>query len=235
MSLGKYIGAGAGWFLGGPIGMLIGYYIGKSFFSEVNNQQKAYEISLLILSSLVIKADGKVLKSELEYVRKFFTNTFGVQKSDQYFKVFNKLNKASFESKLRPICLQLNSHLQHSERIEIIHFLFGIAAADNEVHQSEINLIAKIATYLNVNKYDFDSIKAMFVRSQSNTNIDYCYQILEIDKNATENEVKKAYRKMALKFHPDKLHGLSNDIRKLANEKFLAVKDAYEKIIKVRQ
>ena len=235
MSLGKYIGAGAGWFLGGPIGLLIGYYIGKSFFSEVNDQQKAYEISLLILSSLVIKADGKVLKSELEYVRKFFTNTFGVQKSDQYFKVFNKLNKASFESKLRPICLQLNSHLQHSERIEIIHFLFGIAAADNEVHQSEINLIAKIATYLNVNKYDFDSIKAMFVRSQSNTNIDYCYQILEIDKNATENEVKKAYRKMALKFHPDKLHGLSNDIRKLANEKFLAVKDAYEKIIKVRQ
>jgi len=235
MSLGKYIGAGAGWFLGGPIGLLIGYYIGKSFFSEIDDQQKAYEISLLILSSLVIKADGKVLKSELEYVRGFFANTFGVQKSDQYFKVFNKLNKASFKSKLRPICLQLNSHLQHSERIEIVHFLFGIAAADNEVHQSEINLIAKIANYLNVNQYDFDSIKAMFVRSQSNTNNDYCYQILEIDKNATNDEVKKAYRKMALKFHPDKLHGLSNDIRKLANEKFLAVKDAYEKIIKAKQ
>jgi len=235
MSLGKYIGAGAGWFLGGPIGGLIGYYIGKSFFSEVNDQQKAYEISLLILSSLVIKADGKVLKSELEFVRVFFTKTFGNQKSDQYFKVFNKLNKASFESKLRPICLQLNSNLQHSERIEIVHFLFGIAAADNEVHQSEINLIAKIADYLNVNKYDLDSIKAMFVRSKSNTNIDYCFQILEINKEATDDEVKKAYRKMCLKFHPDKLQGVSVDIKKLAEEKFIAVKDAYERIIKTRK
>ena len=235
MSLGKYIGAGAGWFLGGPIGGLIGYYIGKSFFSEVNDQQKAYEISLLILSSLVIKADGKVLKSELEFVRVFFTKTFGNQKSDQYFKVFNKLNKASFESKLRPICLQLNSNLQHSERIGIVHFLFGIAAADNEVHQSEINLIAKIADYLNVNKYDLDSIKAMFVRSKSNTNIDYCFQILEINKEATDDEVKKAYRKMCLKFHPDKLQGVSVDIKKLAEEKFIAVKDAYERIIKTRK
>lgn len=235
MSLGKYIGAGAGWFLGGPIGGLIGYYIGKSFFSEINSQHKAYEVSLLILSSLVIRVDGKVLQSELEYVRVFFTNTFGVQKSNQYFKVFNKLNKASFESKLRPICLQLNSNLKHAERIEIVHFLFGISASDNEVHQSEINLIARIADYLNVNKYDFDSIKAMFVRSDSNKNIDYCYKILKIKQDATDDEVKKAYRKMALKFHPDKLQGVSVDIKKLAEEKFIAVKDAYETIIKNRE
>ncbi|MBC8298177.1 MAG: TerB family tellurite resistance protein [Pelagibacterales bacterium] len=213
----------------GPIGGIIGYYVGKAFFDGKDDDEKAYEISLLILSSLVIKADGKVLKSEMDYVRQFFTNTFGVHKSNQYFKVFNKLNKASFESKLRPICLQLNSHINHAGRVEIIHFLFSVSAADNEVHQSEVYLISKIAKYLNVNQYDFDSIKAMFV--QSNSNIEYCYKILEIDKNATNDEVKKAYRKMAIKYHPDKLHGVSDDIKKLAEEKFIAVKDAYEKII----
>ena len=77
----KWIGAAAGWFFGGPIGGIIGYYVGKNFFSSKVDNKKAFEISLLILSSVVIKADGKVLKSELNYVKKFFTNTFGTKKS----------------------------------------------------------------------------------------------------------------------------------------------------------
>jgi len=92
MSLGKWVGIGAGWFFAGPIGAIIGYYIGKSFFDGKNDQQKAYELSLLILSSLVIKSDGKILKAELNYVKQFFVNTFGVQKANKYFEVFNKLN-----------------------------------------------------------------------------------------------------------------------------------------------
>ena len=83
MSLGKWVGIGAGWFLAGPIGAIIGYYIGKGFFDGKNDQAKAYELSLLILSSLVIKSDGKIVKAELEYVKKFFVNTFGIQKANQ--------------------------------------------------------------------------------------------------------------------------------------------------------
>jgi len=230
MAIGKWIGAGAGWMFLGPIGGIIGYYVGKTFFDGNDNEQTAYEISLLILSSLVIKADGKVLKSEMDYVREFFTKTFGTQKSNKYFKVFNKLNKSSFDSKLRPICLQLNSHVNHAARVEIIHFLFGVAASDNEVHQSEINLIAKIAGYLNVNQYDFESIKAMYDTSIS---VDKkWYQILEISEGASEKEIKKAYRRMAIKYHPDKLMGVSDDIKKLAEAKFMQVKEAYDQIMK---
>ena len=123
MSLGKWIGVGAGWYLAGPIGAIIGYYIGKSFFDGKVDNAKAYEVSLLILSSLVIKADGKVQKVELEYVKKFFVSTFGSYKANQYFKVFNKLNKESLSSQLRPVCLQLNSYVNHSARLQIIHFL----------------------------------------------------------------------------------------------------------------
>ena len=80
-------------------------------------------LSLLILSSLVIKADGKVVKAELEYVKRFFTNTFGVRKANKYFQLFNKLNKESLSSQLRPVCQQLNSFVNHASRIQIIHFL----------------------------------------------------------------------------------------------------------------
>ena len=145
------ISAAAGWFFAGPIGGIIGYYIGKNFFSSKVNNKTAFEISLLILSSIVIKADGKVLKSELDYVKKFFVKTFGLSKSNEYFRVFNNFNKEDFNYKLRQICIQLNSHINHSSRLEIIHFLFGVSHADNEIHPKEVEAIKKIATYMNIN------------------------------------------------------------------------------------
>ena len=232
MSINKWIGIGAGWFLGGPIGAIIGYYIGKNFFQGKNDNAQAYEVSLLILSSLVIKSDGKIIKEELEYVKNFFTNTFGVNKANQYFKIFNNLNKQSLSSQLRPICIQLNKYINHSSRLQIIHFLFGVSASDNEIHISEKRLIEKIATYLNISKYDFESIQSMFVDNRSDNSLEKYYKILAVNNSASIDEVKKAYRKMAMKYHPDKLQGVSSDIVKLAEEKFQLVQDAYENIMK---
>ena len=232
MSQSGWIGAAAGWFFGGPIGALIGYYLGKNVSFGKVDQQKAFEISLLILSSVVINADGKVLKSELEYVKKFFISTFGVNKANNYFRIFNKLNKEDFDSKLRQICLQLNSNINHSSRLQIIHFLFGVASADNNIHSSEINIIKKISNYMNINSYDFESIHSMFLQKTGGQSVENYFKILEIDSNATNEQIKKAYRKMAIKYHPDKLQGVSDDIKKLAEEKFLKVKEAYEEIMK---
>ena len=234
MSLGKWVGVGAGWFLGGPIGAIIGYYISKSFFDGKNDQEKAYELSLLILSSLVIKSDGKIVKAELEYVKKFFVNTFGIQKANKYFEVFNKLNKQSLSSQLRPVCQQLNSYVNHASRLQIIHFLFGVSASDNEIHTSEVELIKKIAGYLNINQYDFESIHSMFLSEGTGNSLNKWFAILELDKNASNDEIKKAHRKMIVKYHPDKLQGVSQDIKKLAEEKFLLVQKAYENIMKGR-
>ena len=233
MSLGKWVGIGAGWFFAGPIGAIIGYYISKSFFDGKNDQAKAYELSLLILSSLVIKSDGKIVKAELDYVKKFFIKTFGVHKANQYFKVFNKLNKQSLSNQLRPICQQLTSYVNHASRLQIIHFLFGVSASDNEMHSSEIELIKKMAGYLNINQYDFESIQSMFLAKGSNSLAKW-FSILEIDKSASNEEIKKAHRKMVIKYHPDKLQGVGEDITKLAEEKFLLVQQAYENIMKSR-
>ena len=234
MSLGKWVGVGAGWFLAGPIGAIIGYYISKNFFNGKNDQEKAYELSLLILSSLVIKSDGKIESAELEYVKKFFVNTFGMQKANKYFEVFNKLNKQSLSSELRPVCKQLNSYVNHASRLQIIHFLFGVSASDNEIHPSEVDLINKIAGYLNINQYDFESIQSMFIFEGNSNSLEKWFAILELDKDASSDEIKKAHRKMVIKYHPDKLQGVSQDIKKLAEEKFLLVQKAYENISKSR-
>jgi len=233
MSKAKWIGAAAGWFFAGPIGGIIGYYLGKKIFNKKVDNQIGFEISLLILSSMVIKSDGKVLKTELNYVKQFFNKTFGLQKSNEYFKVFNTLNKQDLNSRLRQVCLQINTHVNHSSRLEIIHFLFGIAASDNEIHLKEIETIKRISNYMNINSYDFESMKSMLLAKKS-ADSEKWYKILGINKNATDSEVKKAYRKMALKHHPDKLTGVSEDIKKLSTQKFQAVKEAYEQINKER-
>ena len=143
------------------------------------------------------------------------------------------LETDSINSRLRQVCLQINTHVNHSSRLEIIHFLFGIAASDNEIHLKEIETIKRISNYMNINSYDFESIKSMLLVKNS-ADSEKWYKILGVNKNATDSEVKKAYRKMALKYHPDKLTGVSEDIKKLSTQKFQAVKEAYEQINKVR-
>ena len=87
--------------------------------------------------------------------------------------------------------------------------------------------IASIASYLGVSPRDFESIKAMFYSSSDNA-----YKILEIDTNATISQIKTAYRKMAKKYHPDKVLHLGKEHQKGAEEKFRKVQEAYEQLQK---
>ena len=62
----------------------------------------------------------------------------------------------------------------------------------------------------------------------------WAYKVLEIEPNASNEEVKKAYRRMAMKFHPDKLNTMGEEVKKSATEKFKKVNDAYQTIKKER-
>jgi len=123
----------------------------------------------------------------------------------------------------------LSQRLDYSYRLEMLHFLFGIASADGSVSDKEIQVIERIRSNMRITDSDFQSIQAMFI-SQS----DSAYKILEIDTTASEDDIKKAYRRMAMKYHPDKVAHLGEDFKKVANEKFRKVQDAYDQIKKER-
>ena len=244
----KWLGAGLGFTLGGPIGAAIGFAIG-SFVDEfsiedltkerktyqrrvesgsnVNTQSGDFEISLLVLASIVIKSDGKVDQRELNYVRSQFLSMYGKERANNAFKLFKGMVKKKISA--YQVCIQIREHMPHASRLQLIHFLFGIAKADEFVTEAEIEEIKKIAGYLYINSYDFESIKAMFYDAS-----DSAYKILEIDKSATNDEIKAAYRKMVKKYHPDKLRDLGEEHLKGANEKFQSIQNAYEKLKKER-
>ena len=97
------------------------------------------------------------------------------------------------------------------------------------VRPEEVRGIEEIAGYLGIPASDMQSIRNMFYKD-----VDSAYKILEIDRSASDDEVKSAYRRMANKYHPDKVAYLGEDIRKAAGEKFRKVKDAYDAIKKDR-
>ena len=222
----KWIGGGLGWMYGGPIGAFLGYQLGKYISKGFQSKETSFELSLLILSAIVVKADGKIQQSELDCVRRFFLQSFGKLKSDKYFQIFNEVKHKDFPS-VRSVCLEINKHVNHKTRLQIIHFLFSIAHSDGHVDIKEINIIKKISKYFWVSEYDFSSIEAMFSKEK---NIDNAYDILGVSKTASNDQIKTVYRKMVKKYHPDKLTGVSEDVVKMAKEKFQSVKDAYDKI-----
>lgn len=231
-------------------GALIGFFIGSLLkrtnidvktFSGGNYRQTFenqrvtpadFELNLLSLCSLVIKANGQVSQAELDFVRMRFVQMYGKERANAIFRTFNDLVKGREISSQR-VATYLKLRTPYETRLQILHFLFGIAQADGVVSDSEINQIREIASYFSISDIDFQSIKAMFVKNQTET-IKDAYTILEINRNATDAEVKKAYRDMAKKYHPDRVITNDEAMKKGAEEKFKQVQQAYEQILKER-
>ena len=235
MGFGKWIAGALGWAILGPIGGILAFYFASRAEDasdaqdeqvRLQGQRNSFLMSLLVLSAAVIKADGRASAQELSRLREFFTRNFGTHAGNEAEQIVKELLNKDYD--LYAVCGQIKSSMDYSQVLQLYHFLVSLGQCDGFT-QSEIDVLELIAIYIGISKADYDSIYAMFYpNKQSN------YKILEIEPNATNEEVKKAYRKMAIKYHPDKVATLGEDVQKAAEEKFKAVNQAYEAICKER-
>ena len=238
----KYVAALLGYFVFRFPGAILGFLLG-SFFDNINggdgrnvirdfSRQSVspadFELNLLSLCSIVIKADGQVSQRELDYVRQYFISTYVKERANSIFRTFNDVIRKR-EVSAQKICNYLTQRTRYAVRLQLLHFLFGIAQADGQVSKAEVDKLRELARYFRVSVHDFESIMAMFVEAADNA-----YKILEIPKSASDDEVKQAYRKMAKKYHPDRVVTENEAIKKGAEEKFKEVQKAYETIQKER-
>lgn len=219
----------------GPIGGILGYYFASRAekaaeandeLQRIQGQRNSFLMSLLVLSAAVIKADGKTTSQELSTLRSFFARNFGPQAGNEAEEIVKNILSKDFN--LYEVCTQVRSCMDYSQRLQLFHYLVSLGTCDG-LHQREIDILETIATYIGLSKNEVDSIFAQF-RPSNDSN----YRILEISPDATNDEVKKAYRKMAVKYHPDKVATLGEDVQKAAEEKFKAISQAYEAICKER-
>ena len=241
--IGALIGFFSSGFFGAIVGFMIGSYVDYAYGAEETtsynqgsfNSYGGYQTnqvhpsdfknSLLILIAAVMKADGVAMKSELDLVKSMLLRTYGEQESRNMLLQLREYLKK--EHNLNEVCRNLRNRMSYSPRLELVHILFRISRADGVISDAEISLIQQVATQLGVSHTDYLSLKAMFVESA-----DADFKILDVSNSASEEEVKKAYRKLAMRFHPDRLQGLSEGEKKSAETKFLRVQKAYENIKK---
>ncbi len=250
MAAGKWILGGLGFVLYGPIGALVGVLIGsvvdasmnaltsgtdsashteqRQTYTRTNNQRTTVgdiRVSMVVLFACVMKADGKVMKSEVNYIKPFLLRNYGEEGAKEALHFLREL----LQKDINPIAVsqQIAQNITYSTRLEIIHILFDLAQADGQISPEEEEMIRLIADNMQVSNADYRSLQALY---QKQTDRNWAYTALEIAPDATDEEVKKAYRRMAMKYHPDKVANAGEEVRRQATEKFRAINEAYETI-----
>lgn len=246
MSLGKWILGGLGFVVGGPIGALIGVFIASMFDESkntLNNTESArtmnygrrratqgdISVSIIVLLACVIKADGRVLKAEINYIKPFLLRTFGEEQAKQALALLKQL----LNEHIDPVAVsrQMAQNINYSTRLELVRLLLEVSNSDGDIAPQELNVIEIIATNMAVQQADYHSLLALYQRHKD---VNWAYTALEISPSATNDEVKKAYRRMAMKYHPDKVANAGEELRKQATDKFRGINEAYEHIKKQR-
>ena len=250
MSTLKWIGGILGWVAGGPIGALVGYLLASLAQNGIDAaksigdgtqtrsqggarrygasaQRNSFMVSLLVLSSAVIRADGKTRDSELEYVKSFIRSNFGANAAEDAMRILDELSRK--EINVYSVGAQIRSNMNYSQRLQLFHYLAGIANADGDFCKQEKSVLESIASAIGLNSADAESVIAMYYKDTTSA-----YAVLEISPSATDDEVKSAYRRMAMKNHPDKVASLGPEVQKAAEEKFRKIQEAYEAIKKER-
>ncbi|MEE0977210.1 MAG: TerB family tellurite resistance protein [Bacteroidales bacterium] len=234
MGVFKWLGGILGFTFGGGIfGGIIGYAIGSLLEKKVKTeyrggeQQGDFIMGLLILTAAVMKADGKVMKSELNFVKDFLAKNFGANNLQNRLDILRQLLDKNID--VYQTCEKIRISFPYATKLQLLHYLFGIAVADNDCTKAEKDLIERIANLIGLSQADYKSIEAMYFRVT-----DSAYVILQVERNATDEEVKRAYKRMCIKYHPDKVAHLGEEAQKAANEKFQEINNAYEQIKKER-
>jgi len=236
--VGSVLGAALGWWMLGPLGVIMGIVLGHlaeektSFVKDRDDltgrsSRSGFLASLLVLIAAIMKADGKVVKAELDFVKRSLIHTFGEDQAQQALLMLRDILKQSVP--IMDVVHQIRVNLDYSSRLELLHLMYGIALADHHLSHEELSLIQSISSGLGISESDFLSIRSLFQDDLASA-----YRVLEIDDAVLDDQVKKAYRRMALRYHPDKVTQFGDDVKRSAEEKFRKVNNAYERIKKAR-
>lgn len=256
MGAGKWIGGILGFMTMGPLGALAGFALGSLLDAGQNpasnsygeeqmgeaghtGQRNSFLFSMLVMASYIIRADGRIMHSEMEYVRQFLRTNFGeaaVGQGEQILlnlfeqrKRMDQQNPLAFKNTIRDCGVQIATNLTYEERLQLLSFLVNIAKADGRVCDKEIEALKEVAQSMGLSAKEVESMLHL-----GGSSLDEAYKVLEIEPTATNDEVRAAYRRLALKHHPDRVATLGEDIRKAAEEKLQDINNAKERIYKAR-
>jgi DnaJ like chaperone protein len=255
--IGKIVGGGMGMLMGGPLGAVIGGALGHLFvdsqlddavatqsgtggrqagptvFSNQEQKQAVFFASTFAMLGKMAKADGAVSQAEIQVVERFMRDQLRLDKQARMFAVniFNRAKDDSYPYSQYATEFTRHFHNDQNMRMVLFEMLFQVAAADGALHSAEERLLQDTVRLLGIPTHLFEQLKNRLAPSA-----DPAYAVLGLTPEATDAEVKKAYRAKVMEYHPDKIvsKGLPEEFLKFAEEKFKEANEGYEQIKKAR-
>ena len=233
--MGIWLGRIYGWGFGGVTCGLIGFFAGTVVDSfEILSRHKDKDMtmgefanSLLVLISAVMKADGPIVKSELLYVKQFLKQNFGEKNAVKALALLNNMRKLSILPD--EAAAYVNRQLDQSSKLQLIHFLYNLANIDGNMSDAEQKMLRKISNTLKISVSEEKSVGWEDVQQKQ---IIMAYGTLGVNRTDSIIDVKRAYRTLANKYHPDKVAFLDENQKKNAKDQFQRLTGAYEIIKK---
>lgn len=199
-------------------------------------ERNGFLFSMLMLSAHIIAADGKIMHSEMEHVRSFLRKSFGDVHADEGNEIILKIfdykkmhTELEWHQKIAEACLQIRSSMNEEYRLQLVAFLAEITKADGRIDNSEVEALRYIAELIGLGAGVADQMLYT-----GGTSLEDAYKVLGLTPDATDEEVRKAYRNMALKYHPDRVASLGDDVKEAAQRKFQEINAAKEQIYQAR-
>ena len=194
--------------------------------------RNSFLFSMMVLMSYVIGADGRIMHSEMEYARRFLRTNFGTAAETEGEAILKRLfelrktaTEEAWKEQIRKCCQQIRYAMAEEQRLQLIAILVEVAKSDGSVAEAEVQALRELADWLGVEAQSVDQLSGL-----GGETLEEAYRVLGLTPDATDEEVRKAYRQMALKYHPDRVQSLGEDVRKQAEETFKKINEAKERI-----
>lgn len=244
-----------GFFLGGPLGMIAGAVFGhmidkgsdiessqdstygpRFFYSTgYDRSQMVFFVGAFSMLAKLASADGVVREDARRKIDEFMRYDLHLNgNSYQYaWSVFDNALKqdVSFES----LADQFYQNFHNTPQLLqlMVDIFYKVAMVDGSLSANEERLIDYAAKTFRIAQSILDSIKRRYGVSDS---LAKAYATLGLSESATEAEIKKAYRKLIMEFHPDTVasKGMAEEFKEYATKRFREIQEAYEQISKER-
>lgn len=218
---GTLIGGAFGWAFGGPVGAVVGGLLGDRVGGGKKKGGDA-AVSLAVLLAAVTKAGAGATGEDTLGVRSFLAGSFGAENADDLMQIYGRALDMDLD--LDAIAAQLRGALDGPSRLELLHALFRLVAPEGP-SSPRAALVRETGAKLGIDSEETRRIEAFY-----RTDEDRAYAVLGARRNAPPDEIKRKYRELAKKYHPDRVAHLGDEFRALAEERFKAIRDAYETI-----
>jgi len=216
--------------------------------SASGSRRTSFFKSVAQLLCIVMAADKKTTKTELNVVKKYLSRNFDEEDAHTILQMMSQCLKKPMPQDLRPFCLQLNQNMSYKQRLAFLTTLFEIAVVDSRIEKEEAKVIEMYARFACIRQVDFDRQRGYFAYGftwentgkqktnssdtssggKNSTTKDWAYDVLGVSNNASEKEIKNAFRKLSMQYHPDKQIDATDEELRISTEKFQRISEAYE-------